>query len=152
MTPDQHNKYVGISQLAYAGLQLLVLVFAMVFIGMMIAEVDSQPQSTGGDPFAWFLPIMAIAMLLNIVLAIPPIIAGYALLKRRPWAKTAGIVGGAVGVMNFPLGWALAAYTFWFLFSDVGRQIYDKDFRASLPPPPPLPPSEWQTASGPARS
>lgn len=152
MTPDQHNKYVGISQLAYAGLQLLVLVFAMVFIGMMIAQVDSQPQSTSDDPFAWFLPIMAIAMLLNIALAIPPIIAGYALLKRRPWAKIAGIVGGAVGVMNFPLGWALAAYTFWFLFSDVGRQIYDKDFRASLPPPPPLPPSEWQAASGPARS
>lgn len=151
MTPDQHNKYVGISHLAYAGLQLLVLVFAMVFIGMMIAQVDSQ-QSTSDDPFAWFLPIIALAMLLNIVLAIPPIIAGYALLRRRPWAKIAGIVGGAVGVMNFPLGWALAAYTFWFLFSDVGRQIYDKDFRASLPPPPPPPPSEWQAASGPARS
>ena len=149
MTPDQHNKYVGISHLAYAGLQLLVLAFAMVFIGM-ITQVDRQ-RSTGDEPFPWFLPIMAIAMLLNIVLAIPPIIAGYALLKRRPWAKMAGIVGGAVGVMNFPLGWALAAYTFWFLFSDVGRQIYDKDFRASLPPPPPPPPSEWQAASGPAR-
>ena len=147
MTPDQHNKYVGTCHLVYAGLQLLVLVFAMVFIGMMIAELDKFDV-----PLPWFVPIMAIAMLLNIVLAIPPIIAGYALLKRRPWAKTAGIVGGAVGVMNFPLGWALAAYTFWFLFSDVGRQIYDKDFRASLPPPPPPPPTEWQATDGRARS
>lgn len=149
MTPDQHNKYVGISHLAYAGLQLLVLIFAMVFIGMMIAEFNRQPQRAADDYLLpWFVPIMAIAMLLNIVLAIPPIIAGYALLKRRPWAKTAGIVGGAVGVMNFPLGWALAAYTFWFLFSDVGRQIYDKEFRPTLPPPPPPPPSEWQSAGG----
>src|SRR5688572_10389706 len=143
MTPDQHNKYVGISHLAYAGLQLLVLIVAMVFIGIMIAEIS---KFDGTLP--WFVPLMAIAMLLNIEFAIPPIIAGYALLKRRPWAKIAGIVGGAVGVMNFPLGWALAAYTFWFLFSDVGRQIYDKDFRPTLPPPPPLPPSEWQSAGG----
>ena len=146
MTPDQHNKYVGISHLAYAGLQLVVLVFMMVFIGM-ITRVEMQ-QNTGDDSLLWFVPIMAIATLLNIVLAIPPIIAGYALLKRRPWARNAGIVGGAVGVMNFPLGWALAAYTFWFLFSDVGRQIYDKDFRATVPPPPPPPPSEWQASGG----
>jgi len=53
MTPDQHNKYVAISHLAYAGLQLLVLVFAMVFIGMMIAEV-----SKFDDTLPWFLPIM----------------------------------------------------------------------------------------------
>ena len=148
MTPDQHNKYVGISHLVYAGLQLLMLIFVMVFIGMMIAEINRQPQRPDDEFFLWFGPVMAIAMLLNVVLAIPPIIAGYALLKRRPWAKVAGIVGGAVGVMNFPLGWALAAYTFWFLFSDVGRQIYDKDFRPTLPPPPPPPPSEWQPAGG----
>ena len=148
MTPDQHNKYVAISHLAYAGLQLLVLIAATVFMGMMLVEVESQ-VNTSGDPMPWFMPvIVAIAVLINFALAIPPIIAGYALLKRRPWAKTAGIIGGAVGVMNFPLGWALAAYTFWFLFSDVGRQIYDKDFRASLPPPPPPPPSEWQASGG----
>jgi hypothetical protein len=151
MTPDQHNKYVGISHLVYAGFQLLMLIFTMVFIGITFAQVSRQSQSTLDDPLAWFWPIMAIAMLLNVVLAIPPIIAGYALLKRRPWAKIAGIVGGAVGVMNFPLGWALAAYTFWFLLSDVGRQIYDKDFRVTLPPPPPPPPSEWE-AAGPIRS
>ena len=148
MTPDQHNKYVGISHLAYAGLQLFVLIFAMVFIGMMIGEINRQPQTPGDEFLPWFVPIMAVAMLLNVVLAIPPIIAGYAFLKRRPWAKIGGIVGGAVGVMNFPLGWALAAYTFWFLFSDVGRQIYDKDFRPTLPPPPPPPPSEWESAGG----
>src|SRR5687768_7289539 len=109
MTPDQHNKYVGISHLVYAGFQLLMLIFAMVFIGITFAQVSRQSQGTLDDPLVWFWPIMAIAMLLNVVLAIPPIIAGYALLQRRPWAKIAGMVGGAVGVMNFPLGWALAA-------------------------------------------
>ena len=148
MTPEQHNKYVGISHLVYAGIQLLVLVVAMVFIGMVTAEAGRQAQATGDNPMPWFLPLMAIVMLINVVLAIPPIIAGYALLKRRPWAKIAGIISGAIGVMNFPLGWALAAYTFWFLFSDVGRQIYDKDFRALSPPPPPPPPSAWQTVGG----
>ena len=144
MTPDQHNKCVGISHLAYAGLQLLILIAAMVFMGMMLAQIDNQGQSVGGDSLPWFVPlIMAFAMLLNMAFTIPSIIAGYALLKRRPWAKTAGIIGGSLGVMNFPFGWALAAYTFWFLFSDVGRPIYDKDYRASLPPAPPPPPSEW---------
>ena len=149
MTPDQHNKYVAISHLAYAGLQLLMLIGAMVFMGMVFSQIDNQGQSVGGDPLPWFMPvIMVFAMLLNMAFTVPSIIAGYALLKRRPWAKTAGIIGGALGVMNFPFGWALAAYTFWFLFSDVGRQIYDKDFRASLPPSPPPPPSEWQGAVG----
>lgn len=144
MTPDQHNKYVGISHLAYAGLQVLILIVGTVFISMLLAELEKDAQRMGKDPLPSFVVIfMGLGMLLNVVLTIPSIIAGYALLKRRPWAKIAGIVGAAVGVMSFPFGWALAAYTFWFLLSDVGRQIYDKDFRVSLPPPPPPPPSDW---------
>ena len=137
MTPDQHNKYVGIAHLSYAGFQLLMFIVAGVFIALVLSDVDAQ---AGRDTMPWFVVIViAFAFLVNIVVMIPPIIAGYALLKRRPWAKVAGVVGGAVGILNFPVGWALAAYTFWFLFSDAGKQIYDKDFRVSQPPLPPPP-------------
>jgi hypothetical protein len=38
----------------------------------------------------------------------------------------------------------VAVYTFWFLFSDVGKQVYGVK-KKGLPP---LPPSEWQPTGG----
>jgi hypothetical protein len=73
-------------------------------------------------------------------MTVPSVVAGYALLKRRRWAKVAGIVAGVTAATSFPVGTAVAVYTFWFLFSDVGKQLYGGPGREL----PPLPPKDWQ--------
>jgi hypothetical protein len=69
-------------------------------------------------------------------MTIPSILAGFGLLRRRKWAKTASIVAGVLSGMSFPLGTAVCIYTFWFLFSEPGKTLYDRPVYG-LPPPPP---------------
>jgi len=140
MTPLEHNKYLGISHLAYAGFHLLMTAVMMVFMSTMVSQIFDQARRMGDDRSPAFMPVILVfAGGLQVVLGIPPIVAGYAFLKRRRWAKVAGIAGGVVAAMSFPIGTALAVYTFWFLFSDAGKQVYENAAAQSPPPPP-----NWQ--------
>ena len=144
MTPQEHNKYVGLAQLGYAALHLLMMVASLGVVGFMFENIYRRSQEMGGPPPPPFLGVILVfAAIFNIATTIPSLVAGYALLKRRSWAKVAGIVGGVVAAMSFPIGTAVAVYTFWFLFSDVGKQVYGVK-NQELPPPPP---NEWQPSS-----
>jgi hypothetical protein len=84
------------------------------------------------------------------ILMLPSFIAGYAILKRKSWAKMASIIAAVLETMSFPLGTAVAIYSFWFMFSDAGRAMYDKNFNSPQRPyalrdTPPPPASEWDT-------
>jgi hypothetical protein len=118
VTSAQHNKWLGIAHLAYAGVQLIAIAVLLVLLWSFpsdsLNELDMPPI---------FQAIMILAILIAAVLAIPIVVAAYAFLKRRPWAKTAGIVGGVIAGMNFPLGTVLGIYTFWFLLSDAGKEV-----------------------------
>jgi hypothetical protein len=50
----------------------------------------------------------------TVIIAVPQLIAGYGLLKRKKWARKAGIVASALAALGFPLGTALSIYSFWF--------------------------------------
>lgn len=144
MTPQEHNKYVGMAQLGYAGFHVLMMIASMGFVGFMLHNIYSQSQQMGGPPPPSFLGlILVFAGIVNVATTIPSVVAGYALLKRRPWGKVAGIIAGVVSGMSFPIGTAVAVYTFWFLFSDVGKQVYGGK-NQELPP---LPPKDWQPGS-----
>ena len=144
MTPLEHNKFVGLAQLGYAGVHLLMIIVLMGVEGFMFQGIYSRSQEMGGPPPPPLLVLIFVfAGIVTVAMTIPSVVAGYALLKRRPWAKVAGIVGGVVAATSFPIGTAVAVYTFWFLFSDVGKQLYGKNQEV-----PPLPPKEWQPNSG----
>jgi hypothetical protein len=143
MTSLEHNKWLGIAHLSYAGFQLLMMAVTMAFIGVMFSNIFGQARRMGGEPPPPFVGlVLVLAGVFQVVFSIPPIVAGFALLKRRSWAKIAAIVGGVVAAMSFPIGTALAVYTFWFLFSDPGQQLYPS--KSSDAPPPP--PDDWQAA------
>lgn len=140
MTPQEHNKFVGLANIGYAGLHLFMTIVSLGFVGFMLENVYNRSQEMGGPPPPRLLGVIIVfALTFNIATTVPPIVAGYALLKRRRWAKVAGIVSGVVAAMSFPIGTAVAVYTFWFLFSNVGNQLYG--VQKQEPPPPP--PEEW---------
>jgi hypothetical protein len=141
MTPQEHNKCVGLAQLAYAGLHLLMTIVFLGVEGYMFGNVYSRTGQIGGPAPPPFVVLMfAFIGILSIAMTIPSVVAGYALLRRRPWAKVAGTVAGVVAAMSFPIGSAVAVYTLWFLFGDAGRQLYGaRDGKA-----PALTSNEWQ--------
>ena len=126
MTPQDHNKVIGIMHLIWGGFNALMLLFIVPFILMMIGSMGSNP----GPPAEFksvFGIFMGVIIAVSILFAIPPLVAGYALLKRKSWAKAAGIVAACFTALSMPFGTALTVYTLWFLCGQQSDQLYRKN-------------------------
>ncbi|MDT7542916.1 MAG: hypothetical protein QOE33_2820 [Acidobacteriota bacterium] len=145
MTTEDHNKTLGILHLVYGGLHglLLALMFA---ISAPVLYILTHAPNRDAPPFAFILFALGIGFFISMLLFIPTLVAGYGLLKRKSWGRTAGIVAAILAALNIPFGTALAVYSFWFLFGK-GQRLYRDEFaqfsRYSLNDAPPRPASEW---------
>ena len=52
---------------------------------------------------------------LMLVLAVPGLLAGYGLLKRRPWGRILALVVAALNIFNVPIGTLMGLYAFYVL-------------------------------------
>jgi hypothetical protein len=139
VSPEQHNKWLGWLHIGYGTFYLIFVFGMMIFMAAIFSSIP-PPRGGQGPPPAMFGILFGFMALIYGFMMLPSFIAGYALLKRKPWAKVAAIIGAIFASMFFPFG--VCVYTFWFLFSDVGKSLYDKP-RAGLPPAPP----EWLGAT-----
>ena len=137
MTPQDHNKVIGIMHIIYGGFNaLMMLIFVPIFllIGGAAAADPGAPAAMTAI-FGFFGLLM---LVLALVFGLPPILAGYAMLKRKSWAKTAGVIAACVEALSFPFGTALCVYTLWFLFGQGenlhrgGNAFSPQDWRGSL--------------------
>jgi hypothetical protein len=137
MTPTDHNKVIGIMHLIYGGFNALMLViFVPIFLagGAGAASDPSAPPALAAV-FGFFGLLM---LALALVVGVPPILAGYAMLKRKSWGRVMGIIAACIEAITFPFGTALCVYTLWFLFGQGeqfhrgGRGDSAQDFRTPL--------------------
>jgi len=130
LTPEQHNKYLAYSNIAYGALlSLLGLAMSIFMLGIMGTAPNGPPPGMMVF-FSLFITGIYAAM------TIPSFIAAWALLKRKKWARTASIISAVIAASNFPIGTAVCVYTFWFLFSDPGKAFFDQNNynKYALPP------------------
>jgi hypothetical protein len=138
LTPEKHNKTLGICHIAYGSLHMLMMLAMIGFFWFIFSVLppDGRGDAPPPEMFAFFGIFLAIY---TIIFSLPAFVAGYALLKHKPWARIASIVAACVEAMNVPFGTAVCVYSFWFMFSDAGKQMYDAqsgapNARASAPP------------------
>ena len=127
MTPQDHNKVLGIMHLIYGGffaLMTILMFFMAIFLGGIFS---SLPQDPNAPPAAFIWGILAFMVAIYGFLSVPSLVAGYGMLKRRSWARVAAIVASVLSAISFPFGTALCVYSLWFLFGDAG-----KAFQSSL--------------------
>ena len=144
MTPQEHNKALGICHLVYGGLHTLMLL-AMVMIFWGFARIVPP----GGPPPEFFLLIGMVMLVFNLIFTFPSFVAGYALLKRKPWARTASLIAAVLEAMSVPIGTAVCIYSFWFMLSEPGKRLYERPelaarARASLHDASPQPAAWWR--------
>jgi len=150
LTAEQHNKYLAWSHLIHSGLFLIMVVFMMSMMAMMFSSMPG-PQA---PPRGMITLMMVFMSGIYGLMIIPSLVAGYALLKQKPWARIAAIIGAVTAAMSFPIGSAVCAYTFWFMFSQPGRLLYDRASLSGQPTPvlknpepiyiPPSTPPDWR--------
>jgi hypothetical protein len=92
------------------------------FVFMLLSGVGAVSR----DPEA--LVVLSVVgstvALLMMALAVPGLLAGYGLLRRKAWARVLAIVVGFLGLMNFPVGTAIGLYTFWVLMQDTAFDLF----------------------------
>lgn len=109
-----HIKVLGWLHLIFGvfGLFTALAVFGGTMLGSMFAGSISGMVGMGllGSFAAVFVAL----------LAIPGLVAGYGLLKLRPWARILTIVLAIFELIHFPFGTALGVYALWVLLSSEG--------------------------------
>lgn len=109
-----HIKVLGWLHLIFGvfGLFTALAVFGGTMLGSMFAGSISGMVGMGllGSFAAVFVAL----------LSIPGLIAGYGLLKLRPWARILTIVLAIFELIHFPFGTALGVYALWVLLSSEG--------------------------------
>ncbi|MCA1632801.1 MAG: hypothetical protein LC802_03545 [Acidobacteria bacterium] len=97
---------------------ILVPIFAM-----MLGLIGLEP-GVPGEVKTILGVFVAFILFLTVIFAIPPIVAGYGLLKHKSWARTAGIVSSIFAAISLPFGTALCVYSLWFLFGE-GKNFHE---------------------------
>lgn len=109
---EQHVTILG---WLYVAMNALMVVIALMAFAFMVGG-----GVISGDPEA-----MAVTTLVGfgvsafmLLFAVPGFLAGYGLLKQKSWARTLAFVLAVLNVFSFPIGTAVAVYTFWVLMQD----------------------------------
>jgi hypothetical protein len=129
MTPADHNKMIGIMHLIYGGFFTLMALLMLIIFGTLFTALSGEiAKDPNAPPAEFFMAIFGLITFIYFLLSIPGLIAGYAMLKKKSWARVAGIIASVVAAVSFPFGTALCVYSLWFFFGDSGR-AYERSLR-----------------------
>jgi hypothetical protein len=120
MTAEEHNKTLATLWFIYGAMHGLTLVALLLLVlTVKVATPGSYPIST-----FWITVGVVVFVALLLLVGLLPLLVGYALRKRRRWARPLGMSLAVVSLINIPVGTALGIYTIKFLRSDGGVKFY----------------------------
>lgn len=103
------------------GHAVLLVVGAFVFFLLTGVGV-----ATGEAEAAGVLGIVGTSVgLLLTALGLPGVLAGYGLLRHRPWARVLAIVVGVLGLVNVPVGTAIGLYALLVLTPEAAQPYFE---------------------------
>ncbi len=116
---EKHVNLLGILWIAlgaltfFGGLVTFFVLFGISFIPDMGYEAPVILRTVGAG--------VAIFLFL---LSIPKIIAGIGLMRRKEWGRILTLIVAFLSILSFPLGTALAIYSFVILIKDEAIQLF----------------------------
>ena len=116
---EKHVNLLGILWIAlgaltfFGGLVAFFVLFGISFIPDMGYEAPVILRTVGAG--------VAIFLFL---LSIPKIIAGIGLMRRKEWGRILTLIVAFLSILSFPLGTALAIYSFVILIKDEAIQLF----------------------------
>ena|SRR5437868_14941249 len=113
-----HVKVIGILHIVLGGLGILAGFIVLLVLGgaagLVGLNADSHDSLTA-------IPILGgiagFVFILLLALSLPSVIAGWGLIRYRPWARIMTIVLSVLHLFNIPFGTALGVYGLWALLA-----------------------------------
>ncbi len=115
---EQHVTILGALHIAWSSLGILIamIIFAAV---------------TGGGMLSGDIEVMTITTTIGFIIAsfllvmnLPGLIGGIALLRHYQWGRVLTLVVGFLHMLNVPFGTFLGIYTLWVLLNDDAKRLF----------------------------
>ena len=122
-----HVRILAYLHIVFGGLGTIAAVVVLVVFGGVAGIVGA---TNAGDPDAMHIamPVLGIVGLaisgFVLLLSLPGVIAGFGLLKFRPWARILTIVLSALDLPGVPIGTALGVYGLWVLLQPETERLF----------------------------
>lgn len=115
---DRHVQLISILWIVYG---ILGLVFAF-FVFLLLFGVSFIPM---GDIAPGILRIIAwVSSLFFTAISLPQVIGGIGLMKRKEWGRILILIVAFFHLLSFPLGTALAVYSFVILLKEETTRLF----------------------------
>src|SRR2546421_486786 len=120
MTAEEDNKTLATLYFIYGAMHGLTL------LGLLLLVFTVKVASVAGDLISPFWMTIGGIIFVGLLFAVGllPLLVGYALTKRKRWAKPLGFSLAVVSLVNIPIGTALGIYTIKFFRSEGGTKLY----------------------------
>lgn len=116
---EKHLNVIAILWIVFGALGLL---FGLIVFGILFGLSFLPELETGG--IIALRGVAAGVAFFFTVLALPQIIGGIGLMKKHEWARILVLVMSFFSLINFPLGTALAIYSFVILINEETVQLF----------------------------
>ena len=122
---DTHVKVLGVLFIALSALGVCAALVLMAVFGLSAGIVGAAAD---GSDAAIALPIIGLTgtalVLFMLLISLPGLIAGWGLLKFRPWARIVAIVLSAIHLINIPFGTIMGVYGLWVLLNNETERLF----------------------------
>lgn len=105
-------------------LGVLDILLALVVVGVLAGTGLLLGLEEGPAFTLWGGAAATIIGFIVFVTALPNLLAGIGLLGRKEWARILTLILAVLNAFKFPVGTALAVYTFWVLTGDETRRWF----------------------------
>ena len=113
---ETHVKIIAIQHIMLGGMAIFAAVAVLLLMGGIAGVLGMSNQSPDA---VWAIPIIGgiagIIFLVLILLWLPGLVGGIALLRHAPWSRVFMIVISALDLLGVPFGTALGIYGIWVL-------------------------------------
>ncbi len=127
MTAKDHSRILAIGFAAFAVIYLFTFLLLLVVTGGVFVALGITMANDTGDPNQAGFGILGAVFtvifygVLGVICVLPPALASWKLLKRKPKTRFWGITASIVVLPILPLGTALGVYGFWYFFGEAGK-------------------------------
>jgi len=122
-----HVKILGILHIVFGSLGIVGALVVLLIFGGLAGIVGSSIDTGDVDRTTGMAVLGGIGLVVFIVIAllsVPSLIAGFGLLKYKPWARILTIVLSALDLVHVPLGTALGVYGLWVLLNQQTEALF----------------------------
>ena len=120
---EAHKRILGILFTVSGILQILFLLAMSVFVSTLFPMIFEHADVDDQWVLVWIVPfISTIVTIIILLISIPSIIGGVAVLNNKKWGLTLVLILGCFKLFSFPIGTALGVYTIWVYTEDHKRK------------------------------